>query len=266
PRAARESLLRAHSAAHVDAVLDRVAEADGAGRALPIDPDTAVSAGSGEAALRAAGAVLAAVDAVLAGEAVRAFCAIRPPGHHAERVGAMGFCLFGNVAIGALHARAVHGLARVAVVDFDVHHGNGTQAILEGDRGCLYASLHQWPLYPGTGRPDERGPYGTVHNVPLPEGADGAAVLSALEGRILPALAAFAPELLLISAGFDGHRTDPLAGWRLEAADYGALTRALCGAVAASAGGRVVSALEGGYDLTALGACAGAHVGALMED
>jgi acetoin utilization deacetylase AcuC-like enzyme len=229
-----------------------------------LDPDTIVSPGSGEAALRAAGAVRAAVDAVMAGEAANAFCAVRPPGHHAEPERAMGFCLFNNVAIGAAHARRRHGYARVAVVDFDVHHGNGTQAAFAADSAFFYASTHQDHFYPGTGAADETG-VGNIVNVPLPAGAGSAPFRAAYERTILPALATFRPEFLLISAGFDAHRRDPLAQLMLEEADYSWVTERLLDIAASHAGGRIVSTLEGGYDLTALAASAAAHVGTMMR-
>jgi acetoin utilization deacetylase AcuC-like enzyme len=228
-----------------------------------IDADTVLSPGSGEAALRAAGAAVAAVDAVIGGEGRRAFCAVRPPGHHAEPGHAMGFCLFNNVAIAAQHARQAHGLARVAVVDFDVHHGNGTQAAFETDPSLLYASTHQMPLYPGTGAPSERG-VGNIVNAPLRPGAGSLQFRQAFSDIILPALDAFRPELVIISAGFDAHRADPLAQLMLVEADYAWSTERLCELANQHAQGRIVSSLEGGYDLDALAASAAAHVAALM--
>jgi acetoin utilization deacetylase AcuC-like enzyme len=260
PQARVAQLARAHPGGYVEAVL----------AAIParghhwLDSDTVVSPGSGEAAVRAAGAVCAAIDAVMAGEADAAFCAVRPPGHHAERDTAMGFCLFDNVAVGAFHGRDRHGLRRIAVVDFDVHHGNGTQDIFRDDPDLLYASTHQSPLYPGTGDPDETGVAGNIVNATLPPGANGAMFRTAMERRILPALDAFAPEFLLISAGFDAHRADPLAQLDLGEADFAWATTALLEAAYRSCGGRLVSVLEGGYDLAALGRCAAAHVAALM--
>jgi acetoin utilization deacetylase AcuC-like enzyme len=233
PRAADHQLALCHPVAFIEGVMGAVPPA---GR-HQLDGDTAVSPGSGEAALRAAGAVIAAVDAVMSGEAQNAFCAVRPPGHHAEPGQAMGFCLFNNVAVGALHARAAHGLDRVAVIDFDVHHGNGTQAIFERDASLFYASTHQWPLYPGTGAETERG-VGNIVNVPLPGGADGPMFRRAVERRILPALDAFAPELLLISAGFDAHAHDPLAGLMLEDEDFAWVTSALAEVARRHAKGR----------------------------
>jgi acetoin utilization deacetylase AcuC-like enzyme len=249
-----------HPPDHVDRLLGMIPPM---GRAM-IDGDTIVSPGSREAALRAAGAAFAAVDAVVAREARNAFCAVRPPGHHAEPTQAMGFCLFNNVALAGLHARANHGLRRVAVVDFDVHHGNGTQAMYERDPDLFYASTHQWPLYPGTGAVQEQGCDRNVVNVPLPAGSGSAEFRRACERIVLPALDAFAPEILLISAGFDAHRDDPLASLELVEDDYAWVTAELCRIADRHAQGRVVSSLEGGYDLDALGASAAAHVRALM--
>src|SRR5215472_950214 len=259
PEAALEDLLRVHSRPHVERLLHAVPKSGHVG----IDADTILSPASGAAALRAAGAVVAAVDAVIAGEASNAFCAVRPPGHHAEPTRAMGFCLFNNAAIGAMRARAVHGLARVAVIDFDVHHGNGTQASFERDRSLFYASTHQSPLYPGTGARSERG-VGNIVNVPLPPMAGSAEFRRGVEASIMPALDAFAPELVMISAGFDAHRRDPLAQLMLVEDDYGWVTERLLECAKRQAGGRLVSTLEGGYDLPALGASAAAHVRALM--
>jgi acetoin utilization deacetylase AcuC-like enzyme len=248
--------------------LQRVLETRPAQRIL-LDPDTALSPDSAEAALRAAGAAVAAVDAVMAdvalpGSLQRAFCAVRPPGHHATTDVAMGFCLFNNIAVAAAHAIAVHGLERVAIADFDVHHGNGTQAIFECDPRVLFLSSHQWPLYPGSGAADERG-VGNILNAPLPPEAGSIAFRSTWATQLLPALDAFAPQLLLVSAGFDAHRRDPLAQLQLEADDYAWLTGELCVLANRHASGRVVSTLEGGYDLLALRECSVAHVGALLE-
>src|SRR5246127_2640978 len=222
PEAAREDLLRVHPRRHVERLLAAVPKTGHVG----IDADTVLSPASGEAALRAAGAVVAAVDAVVAKEADNAFCAVRPPGHHAEPQRAMGFCLFNNAAIGALRAREVHGLARVAVVDFDVHHGNGTQAAFEADGTLFYASTHQYPLYPGTGAASETG-VGNIVNVPLRPMAGSSQFRVGMSERILPALDAFRPELVLVSAGFDAHRRDPLAQLMLEEADYAWVTEKL---------------------------------------
>jgi acetoin utilization deacetylase AcuC-like enzyme len=259
PRAHIEQLARAHPQAYVEAVLDAVPDS---GR-VALDADTTLSAGSGEAALRAAGAVCAAVDAVAEGRAANAFCAVRPPGHHAEPSAAMGFCLFNNVAVGAYQARQQHGLRRIAVMDFDVHHGNGTQAMFERDPELFYASTHQMPLYPGTGAERETG-CGNICNAPLAPDYGAAEFRRAMALRVLPALDAFRPEMLLISAGFDAHRADPLANLRLEVADYAWATDELLALAARHCEGRVVSTLEGGYDLEALAASAAAHIGCLM--
>jgi len=265
PPADDESLLRAHTRFEIDLILQvHAAEARRNGHSY-IDGDTSMSAGSARAALHAAGAVIAAVDGVAAGRFGNAFCAVRPPGHHAERNRPMGFCLFNNVAIGALHARDALGFKRVAVVDFDVHHGNGTQDIFFGDPDLFYASTHQFPLYPGTGRPSEKGVAGNILNAPLPPGADGRAFRAVFENLLLPALDRFAPDFIFISAGFDAHVADPLAQLNLDESDFAWATREICAIAAACAGGRVVSALEGGYDLDALARSATAHVRALME-
>lgn len=261
PLAAEDDLLRVHPKAYLE-TLRRAAPETG-WRSL--DPDTHMSAGTLAAAWRAVGAVIRGVDLAMAGEVATAFCAVRPPGHHAERDTAMGFCFLGNVAAGAKHALDFHGLSRVAIVDFDVHHGNGTQDLVQDDPRILFVSTHQMPLYPGTGAADETGPHDTVVNVPLRAGTDGRAFRAAVERHVLPAVDAFAPELLLISAGFDAHARDPLAGLALQAADFGWITAALCDLADAHAGGRVVSSLEGGYDLEALGECAAAHVAELMR-
>ena len=260
PRATREQLHRVHAEDLIDLVFDN---APGEGY-VRVDPDTTMCPHSLEAALRAAGAVAAAVDAVVAGEADNAFCAVRPPGHHAEPGRAMGFCLFNNAAIGALRAREVHGLERVAVIDFDVHHGNGTQACFWDDPGLFYASTHQSPLYPGTGGRGETGAADNIVNVPLRPMSGSREFRSGVTRDILPALDAFRPELLLISAGFDAHRSDPLAQLMLDESDYVWVTEQLLETARRHAGGRIVSTLEGGYDLPALGASAAAHVRTLM--
>ena len=260
PEAAVEDLLRVHPRAHVERLLRAVPKSGHVG----IDADTVLSPASGEAALRAAGAVVAAVDTVARGEADNAFCAVRPPGHHAEPDRAMGFCLFNNIAVGALRARAAHNLDRIAVIDFDVHHGNGTQAAFEADGGLFYASTHQSPLYPGTGSASETG-VGNIVNVPLRPMAGSREFRAAMSGHILPALDAFRPELVLISAGFDAHRSDPLAQLQLDEEDYAWVTERLIEIADRHAGGRLVSALEGGYDLPALGASVAAHVSVLMS-
>jgi acetoin utilization deacetylase AcuC-like enzyme len=257
PAASRGQLLRVHDAR----LLDEVLETHPAAR-IALDPDTVLSPHSAEAALRAAGAAVAAVDAVLGGEALRAFCAVRPPGHHATAGTAMGFCLFNNIAVAARHALDARGLERVAVVDFDVHHGNGTQAIFEHDPRVLFASSHQWPLYPGTGARNETGA-GNILNAPLPPDADGAAFRAAWRERLLPAVDAFRPQLLLVSAGFDAHARDPLAQLRLQADDYAWITGELVALADRHCGGRIVSSLEGGSDLVALAESSVAHLRAL---
>jgi len=259
PLASREQLARVHQPALIAQVLD--SEFSGS---LRLDPDTVMSVDSPQAALRAAGAAVAAVDAVLAGEARMAFCAVRPPGHHATHDTAMGFCLFNSVAVAAAHALAAHGLERVAILDFDVHHGNGSQDIFEREARVLFLSSHQSPLYPGTGNAGETG-VGNVLNAPLPPMSGGAALRAAWRERLLPAAAAFAPQLLLVSAGFDGHRLDPLAQMQAEAEDYRWLGREIAALARLCAGGRVVSLLEGGYSLEALRDCSVAWLSGLLE-
>ena len=260
PRATVAMLERVHNPAYVAALLAAV-PAEGHRH---LDADTALSPGSGEAALRAAGACVAATDAVIAGHARNAFCAVRPPGHHATPDRAMGFCLFNNVAVAARHAQAAHGIGRVAVVDFDVHHGNGTQDAFWSDPSLFYASSHQSPAYPGTGRESDTG-VGNIVNAPLPPGSSGLAFRQAYERIILPALDAFAPEFLIVSAGFDAHASDPLAQLRLREDDFAWVTRELLAVARRHCGSRLISSLEGGYDLEALGASVAAHVRELME-
>ncbi len=261
PLAEDAALTRAHPARYL-AALERAAPAEGQ---VALDPDTFLGPDSLAAARRAAGAVVRGVDLVLGGEVDNAFCAVRPPGHHAEAETAMGFCLFGSVVVGALHALEVHGLTRVAIVDFDVHHGNGTQALVWDDARIFFASTQQMPLFPGSGAASETGAHGQIVNVPLAAGTDGAAFRAALETQVLPALAAHGAELILISAGFDAHRADPLANLALTEADFAWATGRICEIAAAGCGGRVVSTLEGGYDLAALAASVAAHVRVLME-
>ena len=261
PLADDADVLRCHPARY----LARVRAAVPSAGFVQMDGDTYLSPGSLDAALRAVGGVCAGVDAVIAGEARNAFVAARPPGHHAERETAMGFCLFGTVAIAAKRALEVHGLARVGIVDFDVHHGNGTQDLLWDEARCLFVSSHQMPLYPGSGATGENGAHGQIVNIPLMAGSGGAAMRAAYEAVAFPRLVEFAPELVLISAGFDAHERDPLGGLHWGRDDFAWLTGRICDVAEASAGGRVVSTLEGGYDLDALADCVSAHVGVLAE-
>jgi len=262
PAATLEQLTRVHPAEYVEAIL---AIRPPPGELAQIDGDTVMSTRSAEAAQHAAGAVVAGVDAVMAGTVRTVFAAVRPPGHHALPSVPGGFCLFNSVAVGALHAQTVHGLERVAIIDFDVHHGQGTQAVVAADPGLFYASTHQSPLYPGTGSPRERGLDGNVVNVPLPAGSGSAEFRAAWSERILPALESFAPQLVIVSAGFDAHRDDPLAQLNVETADFVWLTEELLAIADRHAKGRLVSALEGGYDLDALAESVVSHVQALMR-
>jgi len=258
PRARLGALARVHGRSYIKNVLAQIPLE---GFAM-IERDTGVSPGTREAALRAAGAVVHAVDLVMAGEARNAFCAVRPPGHHAEANRAMGFCLFNNIAVGAAHARAAHGLRRIAIVDFDAHHGNGTEQAFGADPDLFYASTHQSPLYPGTGKnPCE----GHVLNLPLEPGAGSAAFRRAFLEVLLPRLRAFAPEFIFISAGFDAHRDDPLAQLKLDDADFAWATEEVCALAGEMCRGRVVSTLEGGYDLPSLARSVRAHVGAMLD-
>lgn len=254
PMGREEDVLRAHTPAHLARVMQGVSP----GRLVLLDGETVLSAGSGAAAMRAVGMACAAVDGVMA-TGGRAFVAARPPGHHAERGRAMGFCLLSTVAIAALRALAVHGLARVAVLDFDVHHGNGTQDILWDEPLVRFVSSHQMPLYPGSGAPGERGAHGQITNLPLRAGSGGAA-MRAVWGPVLADLANWKPELVLVSAGFDAHSDDPLGGLDWQVEDFRWISRAICDLADASCSGRVVSCLEGGYDLGALAASVVAHV------
>ena len=259
PRATQELLTLVHPLAYVEAI-ERAAPAKGRVR---IDQDTSMSPGTYEAALRAAGGAAFAVDEVMTGKVANAFVAMRPPGHHAEATTAMGFCLFNNVAVAAAHARA-QGAAKVAIVDYDVHHGNGTQHIFWADKNLLYASTHEMPLYPGTGDRSERGEHDQIVNAPLSAGDGGEAFREAMDTVILPRLRNFAPDLILVSAGFDAHYRDPLGNLQLTEADYAWATRALMKLAEKHCGGRLVSLLEGGYDLEGLSRSAAAHVQALM--
>ncbi|MGM4989860.1 histone deacetylase family protein [Tardiphaga sp. 841_E9_N1_2] len=229
-----------------------------------LDGDTSMSPGTWEAVMRGVGGAIAATDAVMKGEHSNAFVATRPPGHHAEHNKPMGFCFFDQAAIAARYAQRTYGITRAAVVDFDVHHGNGTQDIFWADPTVMYCSTHQMPLFPGTGASQERGEHDTVVNAPLHDGDGSAKFRSAFDNLILPQLQKFAPELLIISAGFDAHRRDPLASLNLDAEDFGWVTRKLMDLADSTAGGRIVSVLEGGYDLQGLKESAAAHVSALM--
>jgi acetoin utilization deacetylase AcuC-like enzyme len=230
-----------------------------------LDGDTSMSPGTWEAVMRGVGGAVAATDAVMKGEHGNAFVATRPPGHHAETNKPMGFCFFDHAAIAARYAQRTYGIARAAVVDFDVHHGNGTQDIFWADPTVMYCSTHQMPLFPGTGASQERGEHDTIVNAPLHDGDGSAKFRSAFDNLILPQLQKFAPELIIISAGFDAHRRDPLASLNLEAEDFGWVTRKLMDLADATAGGRIVSVLEGGYDLQGLKESVATHVTALMR-
>ena len=261
PAAERDAILRAHPAAYVDALM----AARPSGEAMVrLDADTVMNAGTWPAVTRAAGGAVAAVDAVVAGQADNAFVATRPPGHHAESVKAMGFCFLNNAAIAARHAQVAHGLERVAIIDFDVHHGNGTQEIFWDDPSVLYCSTHEMPLYPGTGSARERGAHDTIVNVPLRSGDGGEAFRAAIDGTIVPRVERFAPDLVILSSGFDAHRRDPLASLQFVEEDFAWVTRRFLTVADRHAKGRLVSLLEGGYDLEGLAASVDAHVRALM--
>ncbi|SDO00571.1 Acetoin utilization deacetylase AcuC [Lutimaribacter pacificus] len=261
PLAGDDLILRGHPQSYLDKILSSEPEEG----FVTLDSDTHMSRGSVAAARRAVGGAVAAVDAVMAGEVTNAFVATRPPGHHAERETHMGFCLFGNVALAAKHAMEAHGLTRVAVVDFDVHHGNGTQDLLWDEARALFFSSHQMPLWPGTGAPGEKGAHGQIVNLPLEPTSGGAEMRALYEDRVFPRIDDWAPELILISAGFDAHRADPLAQLNWDIADFTWLTENLCDLAAKHCRGRVVSALEGGYDVEALAASVAAHVTVLKE-
>jgi len=260
PRAPIEALTRVHPASYVQAI-EHASPTQGRVR---VDQDTSMSPGSWEAALRSAGGAVFAVDEVMTRKVMNAFVATRPPGHHAEMANPMGFCFFNNAAVAARHAQAVYGVERVAIVDFDVHHGNGTQDIFWADKSVLYASTHQMPLYPGTGARDERGEHDQIVNAPLSAGDGGDIFREAFEVAILPRVEAFSPDLVIISAGFDGHHRDPLGNLKLREEDFAWATRKLMEIAGRRCGHRVVSLLEGGYDLDSLGRSVAAHVAALM--
>ena len=260
PEGSLDSVALCHNEHYIDE-LRHIAPKEGL---VYLDGDTSMSPGTWEAVMRGVGGAIAATDAVIAGQADNAFVATRPPGHHAETNKPMGFCFFDQAAIAARHAQRKHGIARVAVVDFDVHHGNGTQDIFWADPTVMYCSTHQMPLFPGTGASGERGEHDTIVNAPLASGDGGAKFRSAFDNLILPQLQKFAPELIIISAGFDAHRRDPLASLELDATDFGWVTRKLIDAAHATAQGRIVSVLEGGYDLQGLQESVAEHVTALM--
>jgi acetoin utilization deacetylase AcuC-like enzyme len=262
PLGTREQLLRVHTPDYVDHV-QALSPSDGL--RLLDGGDTIMSSGTLEAALRGVGAACAAVDAVVAGRASNAFCATRPCGHHAEADRAMGFCVFNQAAVAALHARAAHGLQRVAVIDFDVHHGNGTQNSFFNDPNLFYGSCHQSNFYPGTGAQHETGVANNIINVPLPRQCSSEVFRRRWTAELMPALSAFAPDLLIISAGFDAHHLDPLGGLQFTDEDYRWVTEELLQLASATAQGRVVSVLEGGYSLEALASASAAHVLALMR-
>ena len=261
PMVAEDDILRIHPVDHLRA-LRSAHPSEGW---VQIDGDTFMAPGTLDAALRGAGAAVRAVDLVLGGEVKNAFAAIRPPGHHAESETAMGFCFFGNAALAAKHALDHHGLKRVAVVDFDVHHGNGTQDLLWDEPRALFISSQQMPLWPGSGRPDEDGVHGQILNMPLPPESGGAEMRAAYEDQAFPRLRAFKPELIIISAGFDAHRDDPLASLNWSTEDFAWLTAELCALAEQLCQGRIVSTLEGGYDLNALAQATRAHVEELIK-
>lgn len=260
PEGSLDSVALCHNEYYIEE-LRHIAPSEGL---VYLDGDTSMSPGTWEAVMRGVGGAIAATEAVINGSATNAFVATRPPGHHAEISKPMGFCFFDQAAIAARHAQRTHGIGRVAVVDFDVHHGNGTQDIFWADPTVMYCSTHQMPLFPGTGASSERGDHDTIVNAPLASGDGGAKFRAAFENLILPQLQKFSPELLIISAGFDAHRRDPLASLNLDASDFGWVTRKLMDVADASAGGRIVSVLEGGYDLQGLQESVAEHVTALM--
>lgn len=261
PMGADEHILRVHPLSHIERVRD-AAPNDGF---RSLDADTHMSPGSLTAAYRAVGGIVSAVDQVIAGDVSNAFVAARPPGHHSETETPMGFCLFGTIAIGAKHTLEHHGLSRVAVVDFDVHHGNGTQDLLWNEASCLFISSHQMPLYPGSGAPHERGAHENILNIPLQPNSGGREMRQAYEREVFPALERFEPELILVSAGFDAHRNDPLANLNWDEEDFAWITEKLCDVADQFCHGKIVSTLEGGYDLDGLSNSVRSHVEVLLK-
>jgi acetoin utilization deacetylase AcuC-like enzyme len=261
PAASLDAIARCHPMSYIDSIR----QATPKGGLVHLDGDTSMSAGSYEAALRAAGGAVRAVDEVMDGKVANAFVAVRPPGHHAETALPMGFCLFNNAAIAARHAQASHGAERIGIVDFDVHHGNGSQEIFWADPTVMYCSTHQMPLYPGTGARSETGEHNNIVNAPLRPGDGGAQFREAFESAILPRLSDFAPDLIVISAGFDAHMRDPLANLNLTEEDFAWATRKVMDIAGGTGQGRVISVLEGGYDLEGLARSVAAHVNALMK-
>lgn len=261
PMAADDDILRIHPQEYISYLKGSLPQTG----YKSLDGDTYISSGSLRAAYRAAGGVLRAIDIVLSGEAKNAFVAVRPPGHHAETQTAMGFCLFGNIALGAKHALDFHGLKRVAVIDFDVHHGNGTQELLWDESRCLTFTSQQMPLWPGTGSKEEQGNFNNIVNIPLSPGSSGVLMREKYEMLVFPALQEFKPELILVSAGFDAHEADPLAELNWSTEDFSWLTERICKIASDCCGGRLVSTLEGGYDLEALAESVKAHVIKLCE-
>ena len=261
PLATQKNILSVHPQSHIDLINTSSPEHG----TRPLDGDTHMSPGTISAAYRAAGGAVCAVDTVLSGKAKNAFVAVRPPGHHAETQVPMGFCLFGNIAIAAKHALDFHKLSKVVVVDFDVHHGNGTQDLLWNEPRALTITSHQMPLWPGTGRPEERGEYDNVLNLPLPPNSDGSYMRSMYREKVFPKIRSFSPDLILLSAGFDAHIDDPLAELKWEVDDFAWITREVCNLATDCCSSRVVSILEGGYNLDALAACTKAHIENLIE-
>ena len=261
PLATQKNILSVHLQSHIDLINTSSPEHG----TRPLDGDTHMSPGTISAAYRAAGGAVCAVDTVLSGKAKNAFVAVRPPGHHAETQVPMGFCLFGNIAIAAKHALDFHKLSKVVVVDFDVHHGNGTQDLLWNEPRALTITSHQMPLWPGTGRPEERGEYDNVLNLPLPPNSDGSYMRSMYREKVFPKIRSFSPDLILLSAGFDAHIDDPLAELKWEVDDFAWITREVCNLATDCCSSRVVSILEGGYNLDALAACTKAHIENLIE-